>query len=158
MSKPKYWWYFTIKEVAGASLRGQIPDIIPVGEIINQAVKTAYSSTESLRDGKLRVKAIIRLLKERDKTTGGVALELHSSERQVVYWISDFVHTVAAEMGIDATAPARKKDESNDAPALSESFNPYQGTGYGTFSRTGQSVQERYVSYQEGSDSNNEFV
>lgn len=158
MSKPKYWWYFTIKEVAGASLRGQISDIIPVGKIINQATKTAYKAAESLRDGQLRQKAIIRLLKERNKTTGGVALELNCSERQVVYWISDYVHAVAAEMGIDATAPDRKKDRNEDPHALPETFNPYQGTGYGTFSRTGQSIQERYISYIEGSNSKNENV
>lgn len=154
MSRPKYWWYFTIKEVAGASLRGQVPDIIPIGEIINGAVKTAYSRTESLRDGQLRQKAIIRLLKDRNKTTGGVALELNCSERQVVYWISDYVHAVAVEMGIDATAPDRKSHKDEDPHALPETFNLYQGTGYGTFSRTGQSIQERYISYRERSDSN----
>lgn len=100
MSKPRFFWYGMVKDLAGRSLRGQISDNSDMGKIINRAVKAAYRRTRSLTDGAERVYAINSIIKERKKNAGGVALDCYICERTVNKWISEFVHLVAAEMGI----------------------------------------------------------
>lgn len=100
MSRTRYWWYTIVKTVAGRSLRGQISNNSDMGKIINRAVKAAYRRTGSLTDGAERVYAINSIVKERKKNAGGVALDCYICERTVNKWISEFVHLVAAEMGI----------------------------------------------------------
>lgn len=100
MSKPRFFWYGMVKDLAGRSLRGQIRNDSEIGKLINRATETAYSRTESLADGRERIHAINATVKSRKKSVGGVAMDCHTCERVIVKWTSEFVYMVAAEMGI----------------------------------------------------------
>lgn len=100
MSKPRFFWYHVVKQVAKWSLRGMLPDDCWLLIFINSCVKTAYERTRKRKDGKLRCQAVDQLLtKGGYKSVGGVAMQLHVAERVVVRYISDFVYDVAEEMG-----------------------------------------------------------
>lgn len=100
MPKPRYWWYYTVKQIATRSLRGQIAAESMAGCFINSCVKSAYERTRKRKDGKSRCQAVDQLLtKGGYKSVGGVAMQLHVAERVVVRYISDFVYDVAEEMG-----------------------------------------------------------
>lgn len=100
MSRPRFFWYGMVKDLAGRSLRGQIPNNSEIGKIINRATKTAYRATESLTDGKERIYVINATIKAQKKSVSGVAMDCHTCERVIVRWTSEFVYMVAAEMGI----------------------------------------------------------
>lgn len=44
MSKPRFFWYHVVKQVAKWSLRGMLPDDCWLLIFINSCVKTAYES------------------------------------------------------------------------------------------------------------------
>lgn len=99
MSKPRYWWYYNIKQIASRSLMGQIASESMAGCFINSCVKSAYERTRKRKDGKRRCQAVDMLLKQSCYSIGGVAMQLHVAERVVVRYISEFVYDVAEEMG-----------------------------------------------------------
>lgn len=100
MSKPRFFWYHVVKQVAVWSLRGQLADDCWLLIFINSCVKTAYERTRKRKDGKRRCQAVDLLLVEGHKSVSGVAMQLHVADRVAVRYISEFVYDVAEEMGI----------------------------------------------------------
>lgn len=99
MSKPRYWWYYNIKQIAARSLMGQISSESTAGRFINSCVQSAYEQTRKRKDGQLRCKAVEMLMTKKRYSISGVAMQLHVAERVVVRYISEFVYDVAEEMG-----------------------------------------------------------
>lgn len=100
MSKPRFFWYHVVKQVAVWSLRGQLADDCWLLIFVNSCVKAAYERTRKRKDGKRRCQAVDLLLKKERKKVSGVAMQLFVEERTVVRYISEFVYDVAEEMGI----------------------------------------------------------
>lgn len=99
MSRPRYWWYYNVKQITTRSLRGQISSDTMAGSFVNTCVKAVYERTREREDGDRRCRAVDMAMVKGRYRISGVAMRLHVSERVVVQYISDFVYDVAKEMG-----------------------------------------------------------
>lgn len=100
MSKTRYKWYYTAKDIARQSMRGEITSCTQMGKHINDCVEDVCRRTAKRADGKERIGVITETIKYDRRYVAGVALKLHISERTVVQYTSDFVYEVAKKIGL----------------------------------------------------------
>lgn len=98
MSRPKYYWYGIVKKMIMNYSQIKNEKSIQTSIFVN-AIERALEETKSMENGNLRIEAVNKVLFEKKKTVGGVAMDIHYSERTVVGWTSDFIKLCGKNAG-----------------------------------------------------------
>lgn len=97
MSKPRYYWYNTVKGLIKKSK--YVTDISLQSTILNTAMLQAEIETRKLPNGDLRMYAVRELLIDQNSTIERVCDEVNYQERTVQSWISSYVNMVGKKAG-----------------------------------------------------------
>lgn len=98
MSKPRYWWFGTVKAMLYRYPDGLMIDTVKGAEAFI-CIRKALEETKAARDGPERVKLIEMVFIKKTKMVYGAAAVMHVSESTAKRWVSEFVYLVAGKMG-----------------------------------------------------------
>lgn len=97
MSKPRYYWYGTVKKMI--MRYPQMKDNNKQEKQYIKAVEKALEDTNNLDLADARLKAIDFVLFKQTLTPEGAALHLNYERRNIDRWISKFVYMVGMNVG-----------------------------------------------------------
>ena len=81
---------------------------IPLEAKFLKAIEDTLNEIEEKPDAAERKKAYNMILFKKTHTTSGAAMKLHYSERNIQYWINDFVNEVGRKAGFGNIKDSRR--------------------------------------------------
>ncbi len=98
MSRPKNYWYGTVKKMVMRYPKLKSEKSIQAGIYCN-AIERTLLEEKNTEDSDMRVRAIQKVYFEKVLTIEGAAIEFGYSERQVRRWLESFVNRVGKNAG-----------------------------------------------------------
>lgn len=96
MSRPRFYWYDISKKMI---MRYPDLDNNDIELMFKIAIESNIEDLKAKSNAEDRIKAVKMVLIDHTHTTSGAALILHYSDRNVQYWINEFVNSVGKEAG-----------------------------------------------------------
>lgn len=98
MSRPRHYWYGSIKKMIMKSEQIKKERTLQA-TIFTHALEDAIEETKKLPNGELRLKAVDQILIKQTKNYEGVAFDFNYERKTIQNWVTSFVNLVGRKAG-----------------------------------------------------------